>query len=166
MAADRGRWPGDLYVAGNVSANSMTIPDESIGDGAIDPGRPISSLKLEHQHLAYHRQAHGTATVARREVIHKAFGNGVLAGVEATLVVPNVGAATVTIDVLKNGVSVLTSPLVLGVAAAFAASAAGIAGGGTYVADDIFETSVSVAAGGGTIGQGLVVQGVFREAVG
>ena len=69
-----------------------------------------------------------------------------------------VGAATVTIDLQKNGVSVLSA--VINITSALAANVyidASITTT-TYVADDVFKIVITATAGGGTLPTGLYVQ--------
>lgn len=156
---------GDLVVRGNVSGNGFNLPGNSVGDTEHDSNRPLETNKTLHQYTPRLSQAHGTAAVAERRVVHVARGVGSLLEVRLGLVVACVGGATVTVDVLRNGTTVLSSAKVLdNTNAAFAVTTAGLASSPTNYSDgDVFEVSVTVAVGGGTLGQGLFVQLVCKE---
>lgn len=69
-----------------------------------------------------------------------------------------------TVDLKKNGTSVLTSTVTIDhTVAAYTQVAASIATN-TYVAGDVFEVVVTATAGGGTLPQGLFVALITREA--
>lgn len=162
--ADRGSWPGDLHVRGTLSADKIVYPEASVGGEHIDPTRPIDVLALGQQYSRLVKQNHGAAVVARREVVHVAFGAGTIIEVRAGLVVPNLAGAEVTVDLLKNGVSVLGGVVTLDdTLAAYDIATAAISTPG-YAAEDVFEVVVTATAGGGTVGQGLFVHIIFREA--
>lgn len=155
-----GNWPGNLRVDGHFTPRTMSIPNGTITDAMVSAAAAISASKLEHQFavVANVRDA--------RETLHLAYGaTGSVVAVRCGLVTPCTGTATVTVDVLKNGSSILTAAVVIDVGdAAFAVLSATIdAAEVEYVAGDVFEVTVVSAAGNGVIGQGLFVQMVVRE---
>lgn len=158
--------PTDVYVRGNLRADGYSPPDNSIGTDAFDIGRPLSTLKVGHQYLVKFNPSGTPVTEAK--TVHQAYSTGTLVQVSATVTGAGVGAATVTVGVKKNGVSVLSAAFVLssalaayGIAVASLNSA--LAG---YVANDAFEVTCTVAAPSGTLPTGLLVTLLFREAAG
>jgi hypothetical protein len=155
----------DVNIRGALSvAGAVTVPASSFGDREADASDPITATKLQHQWQRLFAQDHGSAAVAERRVIHLARGAGTVVAVRAGSVVACVGGATITVDVKKNGTTILSASIVLDSANTAYIPEAGTVSVGTYAADDVFEVVVTVAAGGGTIGQGLFVDVCFREA--
>ena len=75
-----------------------------------------------------------------------------------------VGAATITIQVKKNGTNILSASLVIDNAnAAFAFESAAGFTSTALVANDVLEVDITAAAGGGTLGQGLFCELVTKE---
>jgi hypothetical protein len=155
---------GDLYVNGNLAAASFTAPTGSITDAMIQGNAGIDATKLDHQHQPVYAQPHGTAAITERQVIHVAKSAGEVVQIQAGVVVACVGAATITVDLRKNGTTVLTGAITIDNGDAAYAEVAGTVSVTTYVAGDVFEVVVTATAGGGTLGQGLYVAPVFREA--
>lgn len=143
---------------------TVRIPAQSIGDQEFGTSDPLGAEKQEHQHTQRYAQAHGTAAVAHRQVLHAARSAGQLLEFRAGVSVACVGDSTITVNLYKNGSTILSAPVVIDsgdaaydlLDAAFASS--------SFVADDVFEVVVTVSAGTGTLGQGLVAQLMAREA--
>jgi hypothetical protein len=154
----------DVTYQGTLKAAKLALPADAVGDTQVDTARPISAAKLEHQHCKQFAQAHGTAATSERRVVHAARAAGSLTEVRAGLSVVCAGAATVTIQVLKNGTNVLTSTLQLDNTTAIFTSVLGVFSATTYVAGDVFEVSTTATAGGGTLGQGVYCAVTFTEA--
>ena len=157
---------GDLRVTGNLVAGGMTIPSNSIGDGQIQagsPGKYISPTKYERWVERTYAQPNTTATTETKP-LHAAYGaTGQVVQFVAGSIAVAAGAATVTIDLKKNGTSILTAPITLNntnsprvVVAASIASA-------NYVVGDFFEVVVTATAGGGTLPTGVFAQMMTTE---
>lgn len=168
MAQPRGTWPGDLHVKGILSFDGIEYPTEKLGNEAVDPADPLEVNKVRQQVNRLYTQSKGAAVATVTGVVqHLALTNGSLDSVQLGLLVASTGAATIVVDLKKNGVTVLTAPVTLNSThAAYTIVTAGIAGGGGYLADDIFELTVTATAGGGVVGQGLFVNMTFREGSG
>ncbi len=159
----------DEPVAFNAAATfrqPVTLPANCVGDANFTAASPLGVDKQGHQYLKGLAQVHGSAAAAERRVVHVARAAGVLDDFRAGVVVACTGNATVTVDLRKNGTTVLDAPIVLdNTNTAFAKEAAGVsAAADDYVAGDVFEVVVTVNAGTGALGQGLFAQGAFREA--
>lgn len=150
-----------------AAAGTVALPSNCVGNNQINASDPIKSTKTEvqiHKQLA---QAHGTAAIAERRVVHVARGAGTLVAVRVTPVVAATGDSTATVDVRKNGSTALTSTIAITNSHAAYSKVSGTpASSGTYAADDVFEVVLTVSAGTGTLPQGLAVDLVFREANG
>lgn len=155
---------GDLFVRGTFRANAASLPAGCLGDTQFSGSDPLTAAKQEHQITKTLAQVHGSVATTERRPIHVARGAGVVAGFRAGSVVANVGAATVTADLRKNGTSILSAVITLDNANTAFIPEAGTVNTDDYVADDVFEVVLTATAGGGTLGQGVFAEAVFREA--
>lgn len=153
-----------LHVQGPLTCQSFTPPAGCITDAAVQAAANVAASKLEHQHQQLLASSGLAAVAALREAIHRVRGStGTLVAFAAWLRQGCVGDSTVTVDLWKNGASVLTAPLVLN-----STHAAFVAVNGTFsvaslAAGDVLEVNVTVNAGTGTLGQGLGAQVTLRE---
>lgn len=148
--------PVDLVVAGNLRPNSFTPPAGCIPNAAIPPAAGIAYTKLQQKHQPVYSQA-GTAAAETR-VVHVVLGaSGTLVSVAACLVTACTGDATVTVDLQKNGTTILTAPLELGSGVAAFDLATGTIDAEDLEADDVLTAVVTVDAGTGALGTGLAV---------
>jgi hypothetical protein len=154
----------DLVVANTLVVGSLVIPNQTITDAMVNNAAAISDDKLRHKYSIDYAQNHGTAVAAQRKAVYVANAAGTMTDVLAGVTVANAGAATITVNVKKNGTNVLSSAITITSSHSAFASVVGTFSVGTYVAGDVFEVDVTVAAGGGTIGQGLFVKMLASEA--
>lgn len=155
----------NLHVEGALSAKTMAIPAGTVDNADVASDADIDATKLEHQYEPVFSQVHGSAATAERRVIHKVHGaTGTLVSFECGVIVACIGNAEITIDLYKNGSTILTAPTVLdsGNTAFTEESAAGFSST-ALVQDDVLEVVVTVDAGTGTLGQGLYCLPVIRE---
>ena len=162
--ASQNVFDGDVIIRGRLRATQFTPPAGSVGNEAFDTGDPLDAVAQEHQLYPALKQTHGGAAVAQRECVHVAYGVGQVIAVEAGLSVACIGDSTTTIDVKKNGTSILSATIVLNNSNTAFTTEAGTITTDDYVAGDWLEVVVTVSAGTGTLGQGLRVQLVCREA--
>lgn len=155
---------GDVTVAGSLRVSgAMSIPNNAIGDEQVSILSPISADKLEHRNVVNFSQVHGSAATAERRVVYCAHGAGTLDFAQAGVTVAAVGDSTVSVDVKKNGTTVLSGAIVLDNSNVAFTPEDGTISSAAYVAEDVFEVVVTVSAGTGTLPQGLFVQLVFTE---
>jgi hypothetical protein len=168
MAAPAGqsRIESDLFVAGTLTARSFSPPALSVGNAAVASaaaGAGISDLKLEHQHHFAYAQANTTAVTITIPV-KAVYGTvGALISLKAGTIVACIGAATITVDLKKNGTTMLTAPITLNSSNTARVMAAATISVTAMAAGDFLELVITATAGGGTIGTGLLVQGVVTE---
>lgn len=154
----------DVLIRGRLIAAQFTPPAGSIGDAAMDSGSPIAASKQVHQYCKQFAQVHGSNAAAERRTIHYAYGAGTLTDFKVGSVVKATGDSTTTVNLYKNGSTILTAPIVLDSAntnfipetAAFSTAA--------YSAGDVFEIVETVSAGSGTLPQGVFANLVVHEA--
>lgn len=155
----------DLAVNGFLSVKAMKIPDNTLLDAGVNGAAGIQATKLQHQHQKMYLQGSSTTTAAAdTKVIHAVYGaTGTTVAFRAGCEVPCVGAATITVDLKKNGTTVLSAPISLSSAQAARAMVAGTISVPGLVTGDVLEVVITATAGGGTIGTGLFAQLVERE---
>jgi hypothetical protein len=75
-----------------------------------------------------------------------------------------VGDSTATVDLYKNGASILSAGVLIDSGDAAFAVLTGSISSAAYVAGDVFEVVITISAGTGTLPQGVWGQPTFREA--
>lgn len=154
----------DVLIRGVLRCDEFQPPTASIGDDAIDPNNPILATKLQHQHHRSYAQASGVAVATVSAVyIHRAVGDGTIVDISAAVIVACIGAATITLVIKKNGASITSGTWQIDSGDAARALVPAALTDPDYVSGDFFEITVTAAAGGGTLGQGLAVDLVVRE---
>ena len=147
----------DLHVKGSLTCRTFSPPSSCISDAAIAAAANIDADKLQHRWRAMLTQVHGTAAATERSVVYYARTTGTVTSVKAGTVVLNIGAATITVDVKKNGTTILSGVITLDTANTAYIAEAGTITVPALVAADVLEVVVVATAGGGTLGQGLFV---------
>lgn len=154
------------HVGRHRFEQAPTVPDGSFGDSQMSASSPLLATKVKHQYVKVAAQVHGSAAAAERRVVHVARSSGEVTAFEAGIVVAAVGDSTVSVDLRKNGTTILSAPVSISSAQAAYAEVAGTISGGSYSAGDVFEVVITVTAGTGTLPQGLYADAVFREGSG
>lgn len=154
---------GDLHIRGGLSCEDFAPPANSIDNAAIETAAGILATKLQHQYKPTFSQ-NGTAGSVGAQVIHIVRGaTGTLVRFRAGSIVANVGAATVTVDLKKNGTTMLSAVITLDSAnTAYVPEDATLAAS-ALVADDVLSVTIVATAGGGTLATGLFVEAEIRE---
>lgn len=156
----------DLQVYGAITCQTLNIPPGTVVDVDVAPLADIDPTKLRHQYLSHYAQVSSANAAVERKVIHVAQGAGTLVRADIGAVTAAIGAATATIDLLKNGTSILTTPLSLtSSTAAFVLASMSLAVSPTPLSiGDVLEINVTAAtAGGGTLAKGLFGRVVTHE---
>ncbi len=106
---------GDVVIRGNLHPTSFTPPALCIGDDAVENAAGIAADKLEHQHVkTMWLSDHATDFAATRRVLHCVYGaTADLIEFSAGSTVLAGATTTVTLDLLKNGTTVLTTTVTL-----------------------------------------------------
>lgn len=154
----------DLYINGAFSCKTFTPPASSVGNAAIPASAGLSASKLEHRHEKCYGQPGGAISFTEKRAIHVVYGaTATLLAFRAGLITANVGAATVTFDLKKNGTTMLTAVInQTSAQAAYALTAAALAST-TLVQGDVLEVVIVATAGGGTLGNGAFADLVLNE---
>lgn len=166
------RLEGSKFFAGPVVFGySVQLPTgvrASVGDAEVKEGAKVSASKLRRR-LHLRKSQGNVAVVAETGVLHVGYGvDGEVKAVRVSVIGKLTGDATVTIDVKKNGATILVAPigLTLAIPAADYGTVAGnivVSPGEQYVAGDVFTYHITVAAGTGTLPTGLTVEMIADE---
>ena len=153
-----------LHTAEHTFQTAPIVPDGSFGNAQIGTTNPIAANKVDHQYAPILAQVDGSAASAETRVVHVAKAAGTVEQFQAGPVVAATGDSTVTIDLHKNGSSILTATITIDNGDAAYAKVPAAIDDDEYVAGDVFEIVITVSAGTGTLPQGVWAQPIFREA--
>jgi len=156
------RIEGDVVITGTLYAQAQQLPASSVGNTEVKSTDPISAGKLQHQRKLTVAQPNTTATTETR-TIFVATAAGTLKSFEAGSIAACAGAATITVNLLKNNVSVLSAAITLNSSSTNRVSQAGMILTADFVDGDWFEVVITATAGGGTIGTGLAASLTLNE---
>ncbi len=150
---------GDLRIRGTLIPDTLTVPAGTVVNAGVSASAAIATTKVRHRHNAVWQQPNTSATAETR-TLHVASLPGTINSVKAGSIVAATGNSTVTIDVRKNGTTVLTGTITLDNANTARIVEAGTVDGAQddVVAGDWIEVVISVSAGTGTLPTGLFVQ--------
>lgn len=155
----------DTHVQGALSASSFTPPAGCIDNAAIEAAAGIDATKVIHQFAVSRVQ--GSTAAADTAPVHIANQAGTIVGFEIAAITPcSTGGGddrTVTVDLKKNGTTVLTAPIVLNkTIAAYAVVSATLASD-SYAAGDVLSIVTTVGGSTGTLAAGVIAQAFLRE---
>jgi hypothetical protein len=147
---------GDVYVAGNLSASTQSVPANAITDTQVAAGAGISATKSNRFVQPEYAQPNTTATTETK-VLHtvRAVGGGTVAEFAVGSIVAAIGAATVTFDLKKNGTSILSGVVTLNSSStAYVIQIASISTP-TVAQGDVLSVVITATASGGTLPTGI-----------
>lgn len=148
------RFEENIHFA-SATFTDITLPDASVSNSTIVAGAGIEAEKLEHHHSITGNQPNTAATTETR-VIHNVFGaTGDTLAFEAGSIVAATGNATVTLDVLKNGTTILTGVITLDSGNTARVSEAGSISVTALVDGDVLEVVIVATIGSGALPTGL-----------
>lgn len=155
---------GPLYVDGQLSAESIILPDDTVGNAAVGTLSPIGAEKLQHQYavtLALCNHATDFAGPDRR-ALHKVYGAaGTVLAFSAWSTVLAGATTTVTVDLLKNGTTILTSTITLDSTNTIYVAEDAVISSAAVVAGDVLECNATIS--GTNEPKGVAVRLVWRE---
>jgi hypothetical protein len=147
-------------------SDGVTLPADSVGDRQVDASSPIAANKLGRRMSRTYAQANGASIASATQRIHRAYGaTGSIVAVrcEVTGVVGSGGGMSVTVDLKKNGASVLTAVMTIDATTVLDTPVDGSVSADTFASGDYLELVVTATAGGGTLPQGLFVDLIIDE---
>lgn len=158
---DNQTFTGAVQFTGTVYLPIETVTNANVSTSVADA---IGAAKLVHQHRAVYAQESGTTAADEERVVHVAVGAGTVLGINVGAVVANIGASTVTVDLHKNGVTVLTGLITLDSGNAAYTLEPGVIDTAAFAADSVLEIIIDATVGGGTLATGLFVAVDLSEA--
>lgn len=158
------RIEGDIQYTGNIRfSGDVQLPADVVGDSHWDADDPLAYTN-QQQKIAKHYSQSGTIASATVpiHVVHGTTGGAI--AIKAGSISACTGPATVTIDLKKNGTTVLTGVITLDNGNTARVMEAGtLVASPTNAAGDFYELVITATASSGTLGTGLMVAVWFYE---
>jgi hypothetical protein len=153
----------DLFVNGQLSARTFVPSSGSVGGGAIKTPDFVSEFGIPGQKIQgvfreIYRNGAGkstTSAVSETQVVHVAKAASTFIFIEAGAVTKAVGDSTVTVDLKKNGATILSAPISLTSAVANRATVAAVPTSGVLADGDVLEVTTVATVGTGTLPLGV-----------
>ena len=150
-------FPDNISVRGTAILASVSLPASVVSNANVAAGAAIATDKLRHKHRKTYAQS-GTAASVTIPIHHVIGATADNLSCKAGSIAIAVGAATVTIDLKKNGTTVLTGVTTLDTGnTARVGEALGV-NVFSAVTGDLYELVITATAGGGTLPTGLFVE--------
>ena len=153
---------GDFYTSGAWTFREIVLPSSCVGNTQISAGAGIEAEKLETRLVVHHRIDGTVATIT--VPLHCVNGaTGDVIKFRAGLIEPCTGNATITVDVHKAGVTILTTVATLDSVVAARVMEDALVDTATLVADDWLDLVVVATVGTGALGADLLVELIVNE---
>lgn len=152
----------DLNVQGHLTSRTMKIPSGTVTNDAVNGSAAIAATKIQKPRLLEYGQ-NGTATTVTVPIYVTNGATATVQGIKAGSIAACSGAATITVDLRKNGSTILSSVITLDNANTARIMESGTVSNSALVAADFLELVITATAGGGTLGTGLLVQVEIHE---
>lgn len=159
------RITGDtVFVDRLIPQGGIDLSTNCVGDEQFKTSSPLAAEKQQHQYTKTYAQASATTAAAESRVVHVVRGaTAEIIAFVAGLVGACVGDATVSLNLKKNGTTVLSSVVTLNNGHSARQTVAGTLSTTALVAGDVLEVTVTVSAGTGTLGTGAFAQVTLHE---
>lgn len=160
------RIEGDVYINGNVNSLTMSIPAGSVIDASVGASANIAATKLEHRHQIVYAQGSAVDAADAAQVVHVCYGaTGSVVAFEAGSVVAALGNDVCTVNLKKNGTSILnpTTGISLSSSATAYIASAGTISSAAIVDGDVLEVVIDATHGTGTLAKGVFASVVISE---
>jgi len=148
---------------GQVVFSDIVLSNGCVTNAAVQASANIAADKLEQRNRTVYSQESNTNVADGDYVVHVPGGAGVIVSVGAGCVVAPTNDSTVSVDLLKNGNSCLSSAIELDAADNARSVVAGTISNTTLAADDVLEIDITGTAANGALGKGLFVVLDVRE---
>lgn len=158
--SDAMRCDGDATVTGALRVfGTFTPASSSLNGTAINPSVPVDETRLRAHHVARYLESAAT-TIATKTIrlITKVKGaTGKILSFDASMSTACLTTATVTIDIKKNGTTILSGTLNFANtdAANTAKNIASLLTSTSLVVGDYIDAVITASASGGTLGAGF-----------
>jgi len=159
--------PSGLTVYGPLQCSSFSPPPSCVVDASVATpsggAAGIGTSKMNHRQHVKYGQANGAAVTETRPIWITYGTVGLLKAFRAGSIAAAVGAAVVTVDLYKNGATVLSAPITLNSSSAARIAAAATITTTTTAAGDWFDLVITSTPGGGTAPTGVFAEMVIDE---
>ena len=158
---------GNVHVTGTLTANvvaptATTVTNAMIVAGVTQKG--ISATKIEQMRSVTYAQPIDSVTINETVVLALIYGvAGAALAIAAGSITPCTGNATVAIDVLKDGTTILSAPITLNNAGVAYTPKSGVIAVSTLAATDVLTVDIDPTPGTGNIATGIYVNVVYTE---
>lgn len=157
---------GDLRIRGSLSAERFEIPNGTIGSDQFNQDEPLEAVKQEHQYNQV--KDFGSGSPVGTLCMHASIGPGTIVEFRALMRTIPGGTGNTSVDLRKNGVTVLNNPIVIdntNTASVFEAASFISSAVKDYPDNSLLDIVVTQTAvsGGNNPGSGLLCQLVVRE---
>jgi len=158
------RIESDVHVNGHLTSKTASLPAGTITNAMVNGSAAIAASKLKHQYSKTYSQEGDTASAADERNVHVVYGaTGTVLAFEAGSVTLCTSDAAITVDLHKNGVSILTAAIVLDSGNTAYTPEAGTIDTAALTDGAVLSVVVTVAAGGGALGKGVFASLVLTE---
>lgn len=159
------RLDGDFFLNGTFTATTNIPSALAVTNAQVAAAAAIAATKLQHQYGKHYSQAQGTAVAADRRIVHVVYGlTAAILSLRVGAAVAAIGDSTLTVDLLKNGTTILSGTVTLTSSnAAYSLSDPSGFTSTALVVGDVLEVKVTVSAGTGTLAKGVFAQLNLRE---
>lgn len=155
---------GDMYVNGAFSSKTFVPPDGSIDDDAIEAFAEIDATKLDHQHQKGYAQESATNAASETRLLHVVRGaTATVVDFGAGAVVPLTGDDTCTVNLKKNGSSILSAAISLASSDVARALKTGTVSSPNLVQGDVLEVTITPTHNTGALPKGVYCNVTIRE---
>lgn len=166
MATTVVRVEGDHFVSGTSAAGTTSLSAGCVTNDKVLKvvGDGIDADKLQHQYQKVYAQESDTFAADEDRVIHVVHGAvGAIIEFQAGSVVAATGTDVVTVDLHKDGVSVLTAAITLDNTNAAYTPESGTIDTAAVAVTDVLEVVIDATAGDGTLPKGVYCSLQIRE---
>ena len=147
----------DVHINGHLTSKTAAIPAGTVTNAMVNGSAAIACAKIQKPRLLEYGTT-GTAASATVPIYVCKGATATVQSIRAGSIAIAVGGATVTIDLKKNGSSILTGVITLDTSNTARLLEAGTVSSPGLVDGDWLELVIVATAGGGTIPTGLLVQ--------
>jgi len=149
---------GDMTVRGTMRCEAIAMPQNAIDNSdQVKAGTNLNADKLEQRFFPHWSQPNSAATSETR-TLFVARRSGTVNEVIAGSIAKAVGDSVVTLDVKKNGTTILNAVITLDNANTNRIVELGSITSSAFVAGDWFEVVITATANTGTLPTGVFVQ--------
>lgn len=151
------RIDGDLNVVGHLTCSTLNVPAGTIDNADVNGSAGIAATKIQKPRLLRY-SASGTAATATVPIYECRGATATVQSLRCGSIAAAIGDSTVTVDLKKNGSTILSGVVTLDNANTARVSEAAAFASTSLVVGDWLELVITATIGTGTLPTGLFVQ--------